>query len=61
MIQKTIVIDKEYMKAIQSLRRNHYYNYSTKKIIECLINDYLTRENGRLGKIRGGVYEEKLY
>lgn len=50
----------EYLKAVRAINED-YYNYDNLlQVIEALIEEYLLKEGGRLGKIVDGKYEEPL-
>jgi len=49
----SIEISKEHKKALAAIRKQGFYGYSTKKIIEHLIENHICRERGRLGRFAG--------
>ncbi|HDY86909.1 MAG TPA: hypothetical protein ENH82_02200 [bacterium] len=51
-------ISDAHSEALEVLKSEYYHECSDSKIFEDLIESYLFRENGRLGAIHEGKYEE---
>ena len=54
----TIKLDKEYEKALQAINDDHYNHPKLDDAVKDLIEEYLLRENGRLGQIVNGRYKD---
>ena len=54
-------IDEEHKKALDVIimHDNFLYRISYEEVFEFMIEDYLTREGGRLGYFENGIYKER--
>jgi len=49
-------LDSEYRKALNVIRDDAYRYHSDEEVFEAMIEEYLLREDGRLGTMKYGVY-----
>ena len=54
-----IALDEEYRKALNVIRDNAYSHRTDEYIFQCMIEEYLIRERGRLGRIKNDIYIER--
>jgi len=54
-----IALDEEYRRALNVIRDNAYPHRTDEYIFQCMIEEYLIRERGRLGRIKNDIYIER--
>lgn len=54
--KEEIILGYAHKTALDVIRNDYYQGESTSEIFSQMIEDYLARENGRLGSILRGVY-----
>jgi len=53
-----LVINEEYIKALNAINESYYNLYNLSNVIEEMVDELLIKENGKLGIITNGKFIE---